>query len=485
MRKLLVFTFLNTLLSLYHCQLILEANRQQAVLQISEIRTFVHRLAPQINERYLHIELNIQNGYEDSYRITPVLMVQEGEPCSLTTTSFSGDESNLHYSAIDRNGYYLKKGYHHIVLPLDRPYKNGQIYVCVVNNIGASYQDNYYQFSYTLKASYSQKKPCANNCGGNGKCGDDGQCICSSENLGDEDCTENLNILEAGHEMMGNVIPSQWIYFKVTNPKGATIITLLKSEALLIRIGFKIPGEGGIWMPSLLEGTNLIANSVQSWKADRSTFLLGIFNPSAVPVEFVLKAIPDASNDDIFFALIMLVGFIGAAICILLLAVICLRQFVMRSIRRPDTSSVEVVQSTKEKAKKALEKFCPTSDFSTFDIIFSQTNCSICLEDFERNSKCRQISLCAHIFHAPCIDTWMKQNSSCPVCKKEITEDELVKVNKAITSPAWKTLTSSPSSPSAKLMALDEFTNAATPAKMQEIIIEETPQKKNRAEPTF
>ena len=30
-----------------------------------------------------------------------------------------------------------------------------------------------------------------------------------------------------------------------------------------------------------------------------------------------------------------------------------------------------------------------------------------------------------HFFHAPCIENWLKQNNSCPLCKKPITMDDV------------------------------------------------------------
>ncbi|KAF2638442.1 hypothetical protein P280DRAFT_471531 [Massarina eburnea CBS 473.64] len=52
---------------------------------------------------------------------------------------------------------------------------------------------------------------------------------------------------------------------------------------------------------------------------------------------------------------------------------------------------------------------------------FSQTTCSICLDDFEPNvSQVRELP-CQHIYHADCIDTFLISNSSlCPLCKKSV-----------------------------------------------------------------
>ena len=42
--------------------------------------------------------------------------------------------------------------------------------------------------------------------------------------------------------------------------------------------------------------------------------------------------------------------------------------------------------------------------------------CPICLEDMESGSEVRTLP-CDHFYHAACVDNWLKQKSSCPVCR--------------------------------------------------------------------
>ncbi|XP_020203717.1 E3 ubiquitin-protein ligase Os04g0590900 [Cajanus cajan] len=45
------------------------------------------------------------------------------------------------------------------------------------------------------------------------------------------------------------------------------------------------------------------------------------------------------------------------------------------------------------------------------------TDCSVCLSEFQDNESVRLLPKCSHVFHLPCIDTWLKSHSTCPLCR--------------------------------------------------------------------
>jgi len=49
----------------------------------------------------------------------------------------------------------------------------------------------------------------------------------------------------------------------------------------------------------------------------------------------------------------------------------------------------------------------------------SQNSCCVCMEDFDDDELLRTLP-CLHFFHKKCIDKWLLQNSSCPICKFDI-----------------------------------------------------------------
>ncbi|KAJ3707023.1 hypothetical protein LUZ61_010728 [Rhynchospora tenuis] len=57
------------------------------------------------------------------------------------------------------------------------------------------------------------------------------------------------------------------------------------------------------------------------------------------------------------------------------------------------------------------------------------SDCSVCLSEFTEGEDVRLLPKCSHAFHVPCIDTWLKSHSNCPLCRASIvpTQHEIAK----------------------------------------------------------
>ncbi|CAH1225979.1 RLIM [Branchiostoma lanceolatum] len=49
----------------------------------------------------------------------------------------------------------------------------------------------------------------------------------------------------------------------------------------------------------------------------------------------------------------------------------------------------------------------------------NETSCTICMVEYKTGNKLRRMP-CAHEFHSKCVDRWLKQNGSCPVCRQQV-----------------------------------------------------------------
>ena len=46
--------------------------------------------------------------------------------------------------------------------------------------------------------------------------------------------------------------------------------------------------------------------------------------------------------------------------------------------------------------------------------------CAVCLAEYQEEEELKVLPACRHWFHAACIDTWLKQHTTCPVCRADI-----------------------------------------------------------------
>ncbi|XP_038682573.1 E3 ubiquitin-protein ligase RING1-like [Tripterygium wilfordii] len=51
------------------------------------------------------------------------------------------------------------------------------------------------------------------------------------------------------------------------------------------------------------------------------------------------------------------------------------------------------------------------------------TECSVCLNEFQEDETLRLLPKCSHAFHIPCIDTWLRSHTNCPMCRAPIVKN--------------------------------------------------------------
>ncbi|KAK6945779.1 Zinc finger, RING-type [Dillenia turbinata] len=54
------------------------------------------------------------------------------------------------------------------------------------------------------------------------------------------------------------------------------------------------------------------------------------------------------------------------------------------------------------------------------DGLVEGTECSVCLNEFRDDETLRLLPKCSHAFHIPCIDTWLRSHTTCPMCRAPI-----------------------------------------------------------------
>ncbi|KAE8723617.1 E3 ubiquitin-protein ligase [Hibiscus syriacus] len=69
---------------------------------------------------------------------------------------------------------------------------------------------------------------------------------------------------------------------------------------------------------------------------------------------------------------------------------------------------------------EALIKSITAFRYKKGDGFVEGTDCSVCLNEFQDDESLRLLPKCSHAFHHPCIDTWLRSHSNCPLCRANI-----------------------------------------------------------------
>lgn len=86
--------------------------------------------------------------------------------------------------------------------------------------------------------------------------------------------------------------------------------------------------------------------------------------------------------------------------------------------RRPSVQ--EPWQVATEGLDEALIKSIAVCRYKKGDGGVTEGTCSVCLSEFQEDESIRLLPKCTHAFHVPCIDTWLKSHSNCPLCRSDV-----------------------------------------------------------------
>ncbi|KAJ4970541.1 hypothetical protein NE237_003640 [Protea cynaroides] len=117
---------------------------------------------------------------------------------------------------------------------------------------------------------------------------------------------------------------------------------------------------------------------------------------------------------------------IGFAISTMFIVFVCTRLICARiqlnASRRSFPTASRSDLSLLERGLHGLEPVViatfPTRKFSN-DLLASgeDSQCTVCLAEYQEKDVLRILPYCRHSFHVTCIDVWLRQHSTCPVCR--------------------------------------------------------------------
>lgn len=93
--------------------------------------------------------------------------------------------------------------------------------------------------------------------------------------------------------------------------------------------------------------------------------------------------------------------------------------------------------------KKEFRDMLPTIVFNE-NVLIEDTQCAVCLGDYEIDEKLQQLPVCGHTFHLECVDKWLANNTTCPLCRTSLLQ-------------------------AAKVVPLDSLAHIATPLQIDDL----------------
>lgn len=69
---------------------------------------------------------------------------------------------------------------------------------------------------------------------------------------------------------------------------------------------------------------------------------------------------------------------------------------------------------------EAVIKTIAVCRYEKGDGLIEGRECAVCLSEFQENELLRLLPKCSHAFHLPCIDTWLRSHSNCPLCRANV-----------------------------------------------------------------
>ncbi|XP_071707469.1 RING-H2 finger protein ATL10-like [Rutidosis leptorrhynchoides] len=122
---------------------------------------------------------------------------------------------------------------------------------------------------------------------------------------------------------------------------------------------------------------------------------------------------------------------IGFTVSTMFIVFVCTRLICARiqyiSARRSFRMSSRSDLNSLERGGRGVESFAaanfPTKKYS--DPFFScakDAQCIVCLSEYHADDTLRILPFCGHFFHSSCIDIWLQQHCTCPVCRVSLRE---------------------------------------------------------------
>ncbi|KAM6164280.1 E3 ubiquitin-protein ligase RNF43 [Rhynchocyon petersi] len=156
------------------------------------------------------------------------------------------------------------------------------------------------------------------------------------------------------------------------------------------------------------------------WGSDAEKLMEFVYKNRKAHVRIELKEPPAWPDYDVWILLTV----VGTIFVIILASVLRIRCRPRQS--RPDPLQQRTAWAISQLATRTYQANCKRARAEWADSGSSCSSapmCAICLEEFSEGQELRVIS-CLHEFHRTCVDPWLQQQRTCPLCMFNIVEGD-------------------------------------------------------------
>lgn len=79
----------------------------------------------------------------------------------------------------------------------------------------------------------------------------------------------------------------------------------------------------------------------------------------------------------------------------------------------------------------------PVFSFASLLGLKDGLECAVCLGRFEQPELLRLLPKCKHAFHLECVDTWLNNHSTCPLCRHRVEAEDVLMVEEFLSRGKW------------------------------------------------
>ncbi|KAL6627200.1 hypothetical protein ACP70R_030926 [Stipagrostis hirtigluma subsp. patula] len=115
-----------------------------------------------------------------------------------------------------------------------------------------------------------------------------------------------------------------------------------------------------------------------------------------------------------------------ASLLVILLVLCVIRCYLMRSAGNRVTVDAAAAAAAIKRRRGGLDEediaALPKFEYRGTGEECDRWECAICLSAMADGEVARQLPRCMHLFHRGCVDTWLADHTTCPLCRAEVIE---------------------------------------------------------------